>query len=126
MTIPDTAKPLPQRGASIFTILVLAAMVGMILLTALKLAPAYLDNNVVSNAIKGVLANNNVSEMSIGQVRTEAMKTINVNRVEGFDSGAIVFAEEGSYEYIDVNYETRVSLFYNIDAVVKFENRFDR
>ena len=125
MKISTSGRPQFQQGASVFSLLLIAAMVGMFLLAGLKLTPAYMDNNVITNGVEGALANNNLDEISIGQFRSEVMKTVNVNRVDGFDSSSIIFTEEGNLEYIDVNYETRVPLFYNIDAVVKFENRFE-
>lgn len=118
--------PVRQKGASFWTVILIVAILGFALLAALKVAPAYLDNNVIANAVEGVRANNDVGNMTIARFRTEVMKTIRINGNRDFDASAIVFTREGSNDYIDVNYETRVHLFYNIDAIVMFENRFDR
>lgn len=119
------AGPARQRG-SIYTTMIMVALLGFVLLAALKVAPAYMDNNVVTNAMEGIRTNNDIAAMSIGEIRTSLMRTLNTNRIEGFDAANVVVAREGAQEYIDINYETRVTLFYNIDAIVKFENRFPK
>jgi hypothetical protein len=118
-------SPARQRG-SIYTAMIMVALLGFVLLAALKVAPAYLDNNVITNTMDGIRSNNDIAAMSIGDIRTSLMRTLNTNRIEGFDASNVVVAREGAEEYIDINYETRVTLFYNIDAIVKFENRFPK
>jgi len=114
-----------QRG-SIYTTIIMVALLGFFLIAALKIAPAFLDNNVVTNTMDGIRANNDIAEMSIAEIRTSLMRTLNTNRVEGFAASNVVLVREGNEEFIDINYETRVPLFYNIDAIVKFENRFPK
>lgn len=113
-----------QRGASIYTTLIVVALVGVVLLAGLKIVPAYLDNNVIVNAMEGVIANNDIRTMGIGEIRTEVMRTVNVNGIRDFDALNIQLVREGAREYVDINYDARVHLFYNIDALVSFENRF--
>jgi hypothetical protein len=123
-------KPLRFRSASrqrgsIYTTMILSALVAIFLVIVLKIAPAYIDNNVIRNAMQGIQADNDIAAMSLPQVRTLLMRTLNTNRMD-FDSSNIVVVRVGSNEYIDINYETRVPLFYNVDAVVKFQNRFEK
>lgn len=114
-----------QRG-SIYASLVMIALVAIFLVAALKIVPAYVNNNVITNAMEGIREDYDIAAMGIPEVRTRLMRTLNTNRVEGFDSSNVVVVREGNKEYIEINYETRVRLFYNIDAVVTFENRFDK
>ena len=113
-----------QRGASIFTTMIIVALVGVVLLAGLKIVPAYLDNNVIVNAMEGVAANNDIRTMGIGQIRTEVMRTVNINGIRDFDAENIKLVREGASEYVDINYDARVNLFYNIDALISFQNRF--
>lgn len=113
-----------QRGASIYTTLIVITLVGVVLLAGLKIVPAYLDNNVIVNAMEGVIASNDVRTMGLGEIRTEVMRTVNLNGIRDFDSQNIQLVREGAREYVDINYDARVHLFYNIDALVSFENRF--
>jgi hypothetical protein len=90
----------------------------------LKIAPKYIDNNVVINAMESVAANNNLKEMSINEIRSGVMRTLDVNNVT-LDAQAIQLVRVDGRDYVDINYEAKVALFYNISAVVAFENRFE-
>lgn len=105
--------------------MILVALFGLFLVAALKIAPAYIDNNVVENAMEGIQANNDIAAMSVNDIRTSLMRTLNTNNIS-FDASNVVLVREGGKEYIDINYESRVRLFYNIEAVVTFQNRFDK
>ncbi len=115
-----------QAGASFFTIIFLLVIVGMVLLSALKIAPAYMDNNVVVNAMEGIINNNDFSSMSLSDIRSDLQRTLVTNSIRDFDLGSVVLTREGNNSYIDINYESRSQLFYNIEIVVVFENRFDK
>jgi len=115
-----------QAGASFFTIIFLLVIVGMVLLSALKIAPAYMDNNVVVNAMEGIINNNDFSSMSLSDIRSDLQRTLVTNSIRDFDLGSVVLTREGNNSYIDINYESRSHLFYNIEIVVVFENRFDK
>jgi hypothetical protein len=105
-----------QRG-SMYSTLIMVVLIALFFTAALKLVPAYLNNNVVLN---------DMSKLGIGEIRSNLMRTLNTNDIRGFDAAKVQVVTQGSQEFIDINYETRVPLFYNIEAVVKFENRFDK
>lgn len=113
-----------QRGSA-YTTMILVALFGLVILAALKIAPAYIDDRAIAGTIENMAASNEFADMSIADIRSSLMRTLNTNRIQ-FDPSNVVLVKEGSREYVDVNYESRKSLFYNIDAVVKFEHRFDK
>jgi len=115
-----------QKGASVFTVIFLLVIIGIVLLSALKVAPAYLDNNIMVNAMNGMIDNNDFEEMSVSEVRSALQRSLITNGIRDFDASNVVLTREGNDRYIDINYETRASLFYNIEIVVTFENRFDK
>jgi hypothetical protein len=114
-----------QGGASFFCTVMLLVIVGVTLLFGLKVAPAYLDNNVISNAMEG-LANNDLENMTIPQIRESLRRSLQTNNISGAPLQNMQEATVEGRDYIDINYESRVHLFYNIDIVVVFENRFPR
>ena len=115
-----------QKGASFVGIVFLLVIVGMALLSALKVAPSYMDNNVINNAIEGMANNNDFTTMSIGDIRSDLQRSLITNGIRNFDTSNVVITREGNRNYVDINYESRVPLFYNIEIVVIFENRFDK
>jgi len=114
-----------QQG-SMYSMVVVLILVGVILLEVLKIAPAYIDNNVITNAMSTIAANNDIAAMNIRDIRADLYKTFTTNNIDGFSMENVVVTKENGKEYIDINYEARKELFYNIDAVIKFENRFDK
>lgn len=103
----------------------LLVIVGATLLFGLKVAPAYLDNNVITNAMEG-LANNDLENMTIPQIRESLRRSLQTNNIAGAPLQGMQEVTVDGRDYIDINYESRVHLFYNIDIVVVFENRFPR
>jgi hypothetical protein len=114
-----------QRG-SMYTTLILVAMVGIFILAALKIIPTYIDNNIIVNAMEGMVANDELKDKNIAEIRSSLMRTLNTNNVDNFDPNNVVLVREDDREYIDINYEARAPLFYNIEAVVVFTNRFEK
>jgi hypothetical protein len=114
-----------QRG-SVYGVGVMLAMFGVILAMTLKLAPVYMDHAIVVDAMEDIFAKNDIKLMSMTDIRAGMVKTLAVNSVEGFEVDNIQRVKEGSLEFVDVNYETRVPLFFNIEAVVVFKNRFNK
>lgn len=116
--------PSKQQGA-FYSTAIIVVMVGILLTAALKIAPAYVDNNVIQNAMESIAENGNMAEMSVTEIRSSLMRTLNVNNVS-LSADAIKLVKDGEKEYIDINYDSRVELFYNISAVMSFENRFEK
>lgn len=114
-----------QKGASFYSLLVIFVLVGVLMTAALKLAPAYLDHNVLMSTIKNVMSEPDFPDMSIREVREKVGRSLRVNNVD-FDTGRISNVKEGREEYLDVHYETRIHLFYNIDAVLTFDDRLEK
>ncbi|HEY0963382.1 MAG TPA: DUF4845 domain-containing protein [Pseudomonadales bacterium] len=117
-------SPKAQRGSA-YTTMILVALFGIVILAVLKIAPAYVDDRAIAGTMENLAASSEFADMSINDVRSSLMRTLNTNRIE-FDPNNVVLVREGGNEYVDVNYESRKSLFYNIDAIVKFEHRFDK
>ncbi len=84
-----------------------------------------MDNNVIVNTMDGIAANNDMAQMSVADIRDSLMKTLGVNNVS-LPGDSIKLVQEGSTEFVEISYESRVPLFYNISAVVSFNNRFEK
>jgi hypothetical protein len=113
-----------QRG-SIYTTMILVALFGLVILAALKIVPAYIDDSAVNSTMEAMAESADFASMPIADVRSTLMKTLNTNRID-FDASNVVLVKEGSSEYVDVNYESRRPLFYNIEAVVVFKHRYEK
>ena len=117
--------PANQRGAFYMTAIMLV-LLGGLLTCVLKIAPLYMDHSAIRNSIEALAAKEEYKTMSISDIRKDIIRSLTVNRIEGFDAANITLTKEGSMEYIDMNYESRVNIFANIYAVVAFNDRFAR
>ncbi len=113
-----------QQG-SFYSTVVLLAMFGIILTAALKIAPAYLDHKVVVDTMKGIAASKDFDAMTIEEISASLVPTMDVNNVK-LAADALKVVNDGSREFVEVSYETRVALFANISAVVSFSDRFEK
>ena len=118
------AMPQKQQG-SFYSTVIIVAIFGLVLAATLKVAPLYMDNKVVVNAMDGVIANNDIAEMTVAEIRSSLARTLRVNNVD-LPADAIKDVREGNKNYIVISYERRTPLFYNISAVVSFNNRFEK
>ena len=125
MIMIKTKLPSRQRG-SFYVTLTMLVLLGAALTLALKLAPAYAGNSVVKTSMAGLMAKSDYKSMSIDDIRRGLIKTMQVNSVDGFDAGKAVITHEGGKDYVDINYEIRIPIVYNVSAIVEFKNRFDK
>jgi hypothetical protein len=109
-----------QAGASLFAIIVVMTLLAIIIVSGLKISPAYMDNSVISTAINNLVENDEIDGMSLREIRTYVGRTMQTNGAR-FSNDYIEEVEEGGVDYIQVRYESRVTLFSNIDAIVKFD-----
>lgn len=113
-----------QRG-SVYTTMILVALFALVILATLKIVPAYIDDSALNSTMESMQENAEFSTMTIAEVRTSLMRTLNTNRID-FDASNVVLTRDGGMEYVDINYESRKPLFYNIEAVVKFQHRYEK
>ncbi|MDA9909613.1 DUF4845 domain-containing protein [Gammaproteobacteria bacterium] len=114
-----------QQGASLYALIVVMTLLGILILAGLKIAPAYMDDQVISNALQNLKESGELSKMSLRDVRTYVTRTAQTNGGT-FASDGIDQVEEGGIDYLVVDYESRVPMFSNIDAVVKFNYRIEK
>jgi hypothetical protein len=125
MIMIKTKLPSRQRG-SFYVTLTMLVLLGAALTLALKLAPAYAGNSVVKSSMASLMAKTEYKTMGIDDIRKSLIKTMQVNSLDGFDAGKAVITHDGGRDYVDINYEIRIPIVYNVSAVVEFKNRFDK
>ena len=118
VSFPHTQIGMGKWGWLLFVIA--AVFIGS---TALRLGPHYLDFQVIQSVVERLPASQVHGEMTRGEIREHFQKQF---RVENFSFKVkdIVKIERTKDETIvDVNYEVREPLFYNIDVVLSFSEQ---
>ncbi|MEQ8857825.1 MAG: DUF4845 domain-containing protein [Pseudomonadales bacterium] len=114
-----------QRGLSaIGSLLVLILIVGGVLVT-LKLVPHYIDFYTVQSVIEGLPANDvrTMSRQSLNDMLKKRMKINNLRDFEIRDIISVDRSREGTV--LEVKYERREHLLFNVDVVMSFEKRYE-
>lgn len=122
---PEVIDLSKQKGASLYALIVVMTLLGILILAGLKLSPAYIDDMVVKNAIENLKESGELENMSLRDIRRYVTRTVQTNG-GNFESDSIDQVEEGGVDYIAVEYESRVAMFLNIDAIVKFNYRVEK
>jgi len=122
---PEVIDLSKQKGASLYALIVVMILLGILILAGLKLSPAYIDDMVVKNAIENLKESGELEDMSLRDIRRYVTRTVETNG-GNFASDSIDQVEEGGVDYIAVEYESRVAMFLNIDAIVKFSYRIEK
>jgi sorbitol-specific phosphotransferase system component IIBC len=120
-----TQLPAHQRGA-LYATVILLVLVGTVITATLKIVPAYNNDNIVQSAMETIVERADYKTMSISDIRKEVARSLQVNRVENFNTENVKLTREAGKDYIDVVYETRVPMVANISAVVAFSKRYDK
>ena len=107
-------------------LILLLAIAGLLLLCAMRMAPAYLDDRYIQEALRtlgdGV---DNPSEMSDRDIRKKIGNFFAVNNVRTKSAKDLEIERDGDRVLVYMDYEVRVPLIYNIDVVMSFENVWD-
>src|SRR5690554_1685344 len=116
-----------QSGMSALLLLFILSTGGFLIFCLIKLGPVYSENNHVRNALKTLARNHadSLGGLSNTVIRQELSKYYTINNVRGEATKALEVERLQGRTLISVNYEVRIPLVVNIDAVLKFNNVLD-
>jgi len=111
-----------QSGASLITWLILASLVGVVGIVALKLTPVYIQMFTVQSILESVATEPGVGKEPKRVVWDKISKRLDVNEVDDvkFENFEIKVDDRGAATF-SIKYEVRKPLLGNVDAVVKFD-----
>lgn len=109
-----------QSGMTLISFLITAAVVGFFLFIVMKLFPMYKEYFEVKSALKGLASEAGIAHEQPAQIKEKFFKRLYINYSESVKNEHVKIENKGGGQTIYVNYEVRVPLFYNLDAVGKF------
>jgi len=121
-----TASAYSQQGLSSIAWLLILAAGGFFMTCAFKLIPAYAENRYITEALRSLVDGAKpIGEMSRRDVKSSLQKFYMLNNVRSEGASNIKVERHKSGFYVNINYEERIPLFYNIDVLLSFENQLD-
>ncbi len=113
-----------QHGLSAMGMLLVIILIVSAVTLVLKLAPFYIDYYTIQSVLEDLPANQ-VRTMSRTSLDDLLKKRFSINNLRGFDIRDIIELDrsrEGTA--LELNYEQREHLFFNIDVVLTFQKRY--
>ncbi|HBD12477.1 MAG TPA: hypothetical protein DCZ13_10045 [Porticoccaceae bacterium] len=113
-----------QKGLSSIGLLIVLAIAAFLGLLVFKIGPLYLDNYFVNAALQS-LGDEQVHKMSNGEIRSKMSKYFSVNGVRDINVNTVEIERKKTHTEVRINYEKRVNILGNVDAIVTFDNLYE-
>ncbi len=111
-----------QRGISMIAVLAWLTFAAAVFTCIVKFTPLYHDNFSVEKTLDSIEERYGIEDASVADVRDWMERGFQVNNLPDEIEKSAKVRREGNEIIIDVNYERRVPMMYNIDAVLTFKN----
>lgn len=112
-----------QGGAGLMGLMLWLIIGVMVMTLGFKLAPPYMEFLTVKSAMDTVAADPELAGKGRAQVMSSLGKRLEINNVRSIPNDAFKIEQHGSGWELVADYEVRVPLFYNLDALLTFEHR---
>lgn len=120
-----------QRGMSTWQWLAVLMVAGFFLTLAATLGPVYITNYSLQSTVKALQSEPELASLSTVELRNAIQKKFDVSRIEVImarcpskETQCIKIDRTKTLLKIDANYEARVHVMGNVDAVVMFNDNF--
>jgi hypothetical protein len=113
-----------QRGMTLIGFLMVLAVVGFFAFLGMRLFPVYSEYYAVVTAMKSIQNEPGVAQMSPEQIRTLLDRRFQISYVENVRRDNIKITRDRGYQ-LQIAYEVRRPLVYNIDFVAVFDKTVD-
>ncbi|MFT7186253.1 MAG: hypothetical protein ACI84K_001651 [Pseudohongiellaceae bacterium] len=116
-----------QTGASTPLVIVFLGMAAVVLTLAFKLYSPIFENWQVESVVESFEDDTDVTELSVDAIRKQFNNRLEVNNVRNFNSNEWLFiTKDDGLLIIAVDYEVRVPVYRNIDAIMTFEKTLEK
>ena len=112
-----------QQGSGILSWLFLLLFLGLTLSLTAKVVPLYLSDHAVAEVISSLSNHQDSATATVSEVRSWINKGLQLNSVE-LSADEVEVVRGYSAVAVQVNYERRIHLFFNIDLILTFEHNW--
>lgn len=111
-----------HQGFNIWALSINLLLLGMLLVTALRIVPSYMEYLTVRDLISRAAAEFDPATETVTDLRVRIAKLLNTNQVYDTSIDEIEVYRERGVVVIDANYEKRFPLFWILDGVIVFDD----
>ncbi|MCU7863015.1 MAG: DUF4845 domain-containing protein [Candidatus Thiodiazotropha sp. (ex Lucinoma borealis)] len=110
-----------QRGLTFISWLIILIVAGFLIMVGIKITPVYLDHFSVITALEAVEKEPFSARKSIRELRRMITKRLDVNSIRHVTNDHINIKRAGGITTINIAYEERRPIVYNISLVMVFD-----
>lgn len=110
-----------QRGMTAIGWIVVLALIGFFVMLILRLGPTYMEYFSVSNSMESLKDEPRLAGKTPSEVRKLLFRRFNINDVDNVGRDQVSIYKDGAGIKVAVEYEVRVPLMGNVDAMVSFD-----
>jgi len=111
-----------QRGITLIGFLMLLALAGFFGFLIMRLLPVYTEYYGVVKDVKSACQEMNANTATLDQVREKLDKRFYISYVTNVNTKKdLKLVRDGDKKIVNINYEVRKPLIYNLDFVAKFD-----
>lgn len=114
-----------QNGASILSILVGLIVAGIFFSVGFKLYTPYVDYKTIDSILTDVIQNQDELSKDLRVLKKDLRKKFTINQVRLPNKDALKITREKGVIRFVLDYEARVPMFYNVDALVVFKKEYE-
>lgn len=114
-----------QRGITLIGFLIVLSVAGFFIYIGMKLLPVYSEYYSVVTAMKGVAEEPGIANRDPGAIRELFRRRFEIGYVDSVRPENIRILRDGTGPRLEVAYEVRRPLMFNLDFVAKFEKTVD-
>jgi len=114
-----------QQGASFTSTLVALVVAGIFITVGFKLFGPYWEHFTINSIVRQVSEDPDELSKSVREIRRDFDKKFLINQVSLPDKDSLQVRLEEGVLYFDLVYEVRVPMFYNVDAMITFEEHYE-
>lgn len=114
-----------QNGASFFGVLSVLIVLGVIFAVGFKLFTPYWEYRTINSVVKATSEDREELARPVAQIRSNINRRFLINQVSLPSQDALTITDDAGVIFFKLDYEVRVPMFGNVDAVVMFQENYE-
>jgi hypothetical protein len=109
-----------QRGLSFPGFLMAVVLLVFVLIGAMKIIPAYIENASIQNAFNAIVRDPEMRNAKISDIRTSFSKRASVSNITAIKADEVEIAKDESGISLSASYTVKTALVANISLLIEF------
>lgn len=114
-----------ERGMTLISFLILAAIAGFLIMLTVKIGPIYLDHYNVVASLQALKSDPDLFDRSKDEIYRSLEKRWDINYVEGITKDNVIITKDYQKLVIQVKYDVIRPIMGNVSALVQFDDSIE-